>query len=89
MKFWHLIALGVALLVLYFILNPVFYVVLLFVIIWVIYKLYLLIERWMTPHGKRIKHGLLRGHLEAQYGTKEGNKLYKQTVTTLRKKGYR
>jgi hypothetical protein len=43
----------------------------------------------MTPKGKRIRHGALRGHLDTEYGTTEGGKLYKEMVGELRKRGYR
>jgi hypothetical protein len=42
----------------------------------------------MTPHGKRISHGKMKGYYTQKYGTREGTSLYKQTVNALRKKGY-
>lgn len=89
MKLWHFIALGIGLAVVFFLVNPLFWLLVFILGCYLFYRLYRIIERWMTPHGKRIRHGALRGHLEHQYGIREGSKLYKETVGELRKKGYR
>ena len=89
MKLWIFIGLLIALVVAYYLVNWVFWLAILGIIIWLLYTLYRFIERMMTPHGKRIRHGALRGHLQEEYGTKEGGKLYREMVGELRKKGYR
>lgn len=86
-KLWAGIIIGMV--VLYYLINWLFVLCLLLVIIYILYLVFRFLERQMTPHGKRIRHGALRGHLETEYGTKEGGKLYKEMVGELRKKGYR
>jgi hypothetical protein len=89
MRLWQFIFIGISLAILYFSINWVFWLALLLIIVYIIYRAYRLIERWTTPKGHRIRHGMLRGHLEQEYGTHEGSKLYKEMVGELRKKGYR
>ena len=89
MKIWHFIALGVFFLVTYYVIPVLFWLAVLIIIVYVLYRLYRLVERMMTPKGMRIRHGALRGHLEHEYGTREGRKLYREMVGELRKKGYR
>lgn len=89
MKLWMVIAMGIGLALAYFLIPPVFWLCILILIVYVVYRLYRLLERWMTPQGKRIRHGALKGHLEKNYGTREGSRLYKEMVGELRKKGYR
>jgi len=89
MKFWFWVILGIWLIISYYLIPGLFWLSILFIIIWAFYRLYRFLEHQMAPPGKRIKHGLLRGHLEQEYGTKEGGKLYKEMTTALRKKGYR
>lgn len=89
MKLWHLIGLGILLAILYFF-FPIFFALAVFIIIiYIIYRISKIIMRWQTPKGKRIKHTLLKSHLETKYGKKEGDGLYKDFVSELRKKGYR
>ena len=73
----------------YLLFMEVFILAIFIIIIYVIYRITK--ASWMSkaPAGKRIKHGMLRGHLSQQYGTKEGNKVYKEMVKGLRDKGYR
>jgi len=73
----------------YYVLNWAFCLSMLAIILYLLFRVYRLVQRWMTPPGHRIKHGLLRGHLEQEYGTKEGGKLYKELVGELHRKGYR
>lgn len=73
----------------YYVLNWAFYLSMLVIILYFLLRLYRLIQRWTAPPGHRIKHGLLKGHLEQEYGTKEGGKLYKEMVRELHRKGYR
>jgi len=89
MKFWYLIAIVLFLVATYFLAGWLFGLSVFVIIVYVSYRIYRLIERLATPHGRRIKHGLLKGHLEAEYGTAQGKKLYKEMVGELRKKGYR
>jgi len=89
MRLWMWVGLGIWLLLSYFLLPAFFYLTILIIIIWLFYILYRYLERRMAPPGKRIRHGPLRGHLQQEYGTKEGTKLYKEMVFSLRKKGYR
>lgn len=89
MRLWMLAAGGIWLALSYFLLNWAFWLSILAIVIYIIYVIKNIIERWMTPHGKRIKHGMLRGHLQNEYGTKDGGKIYKEIVGELRQRGYR
>jgi len=89
MKLWHFIVVGVFLTVLYFLLPWAFTLAVIIIAIYVIYWVVSKILMWNTPPGKRIKHGLLKAHLENKYGKKEGDGIYKQFVGELKKKGYR
>lgn len=86
-KLWVGIVIG--LIAVYYLLNPLFWVFALIFLFLILYRIYLLIERLSTPKGMRIKHGLLRGYLENEYGPKEGGKVYKEMVGEMRKRGYR
>ena len=89
MRTWLYVGVGIWLLISYYLLNWAFWLTLFFFIIYILYVIYRWIERLMTPKGHRIKHGMLRGHLQSEYGTREGGKLYKEIVSELRRKGYR
>lgn len=88
-RLWLFVGAGVWLAISYYLLSWAFWLSILVLIVYILYRLYHFVERAMTPHGKRIRHGMLKGHLEAEYGTREGGKLYKEMVTELRRKGYR
>ena len=89
MKFKWYIVIGIFLLITYFLFPILFGLAIFFIIVYIIYKIYNIIQRFRTPHGKRIKHGLLKSYLEAKYGRREGDSLYKEFISELRKKGYR
>lgn len=89
MNLWIYAGLIIGLAVTYFLVGWLFGLLVFLLILYIIYRIYRMVERMMTPHGRRIKHGLLRGHLTQEYGTKEGGKLYKEMVGELRKRGYR
>jgi len=89
MSLWPWVGLGILLVVTYYFVGWLFGLIVLLLIVYIIYRLYRWFERLSTPHGKRIRHGMLRGHLQQQYGTKEGDKVYKEIVGKLRKEGYR
>jgi hypothetical protein len=71
---------------LYIFFNVWFYV---FVILIMLYVAYKFIRRAMTPKGHRIKHKALRGYLTQKYGRRDGKSMYREFVSSLRKKGYR
>jgi len=89
MKLYFWVGLLIALIVAYYLVNWVFWLAVLAVVLWGCYTLYRFMQRLMTPHGKRIRHSALRGHLQQEYGTREGGKLYREMVSELRKQGYR
>lgn len=89
MKLWYYVGLGIWLLISYYFIPGLFYLTILILAIWLFYRLYRYLEHQMAPPGKRIKHGLLKGHLQQEYGIKEGSGLYKEMVSELRRRGYR
>ena len=89
MKIWLLIISIIALIFSYLFLPPLFALLLILVIIYTCYRLYRWFEHHVAPPGKKIRHGALRGHLEENYGVKEGGRLYKDMVRELRHRGYK
>jgi hypothetical protein len=86
---FKLILLVGGLLFLYFLFNPFFYLALLLLILWFLYKFLMpLYRKSVTPQGKRINHKMLRGYMTEKYGKDEGVKIYKDFVRNLRNKGY-
>jgi predicted membrane protein len=84
---WYII-IGIFLLITYFFFPVFFGLGVLFIILYITYRVYKIVQRFRTPHGKRIKHKLLHGYLTERYG-KEGNSIYKEMVQELKNKGYR
>lgn len=84
-KFW-LAVLGIlGLAALYYFSAPLCYLCIIGIIMYFSYRLY---RKRRMPSGRRIHHGLLRGHLTQKYGDEEGERLYKQFVKELQRKGY-
>lgn len=73
----------------YFLIPALFYLGVFIICLYILASVYRFIERKMAPPGHRIRHDALRGHLEHEYGTKEGRSLYKQMVKELRERGYK
>jgi CDP-diglyceride synthetase len=88
MGLWAYVGVGIFLVVTYFLLPWAFNLGILVVILYIIWRLYDFIQRLRTPHGKRIKHGMLKSFLKNKYG-KDGTGVYKEMVKEMRKKGYR
>jgi hypothetical protein len=80
--------LGIGLAIFYFFIPALFILCVALIIIYIIYRINKFIRWKTTPKGKRIKHKLLRSHLNAKYG-KEGDGIYKEMVSELKKEGYR
>jgi hypothetical protein len=89
MKFWTYVALAIFLAVTYFFFVPIFALSIALIILYVVWKLYNFIQRLRTPHGKRIKHRMLRSFLQGKYGDKDGTVIYRDMVRDLKGKGYR
>jgi len=85
-KFWLIVFSFVGMAVLYYFLQPLFWLVLIMVFIYFGYRWY---ERRNIPSGRHINHGLLKGYLTERYGDMEGGKLYQRLVRELQRKGYR
>lgn len=88
MPVWVYIAIGIGMLLAYFFAPPLFWLAVLGIALYIGFRVYRLVRWHMTPHGKRIAHGRLKGYYVQKYGKGEGSSLYKQTVNALRKKGF-
>jgi len=73
----------------YLFLMPLFIISVIILCIIITYKVLHFFWYHHAPPGKRMRHGMLKGHLSQQYGTKEGTKIYHEIVKGLRKEGYR
>jgi hypothetical protein len=83
-----LILLIIAFLLTYFLAYPLFILMWVIIILYIVYRFaYKPIKRLTTPKGMRIKHKMLKGYFTQKYGD-EGTQMYKETVKTLRKRGY-
>lgn len=89
MKFWTYVGLAIFLAITYFFFVPIFALSILIIILYVVYRLYNFIQRLRTPHGKRIKHRMLKSFLQGKYGDKDGTVIYRDMVRDLKGKGYR
>lgn len=89
MRIWLYLVIGIVLISTYYFLDWLFWLSILIIGLYVFYRFYRWLEHVMAPPGHRIKHGLLKGHLQQEYGTHEGRRLYKEMVGELRRKGYR
>ncbi len=89
MRFSHLVGLGIFLAVTYFFFMEIFIIAIILIVSYISYKVTKILIRWRTPKGMRIKHGLLRAHLETKYGKREGKGIYTEIVKELKGKGYR
>jgi hypothetical protein len=88
MKLMSYALIGIFMAVTYFVFMPLFALALLILILYIVWRIYDFIQRMRTPHGKRIKHTLLRGYLSEKYG-RDGGNVYKDMVKELKKHGYR
>ena len=88
MRAWMYAVIGIFLVATYYLLQWLFDIAIFVIILYVIWRIYDFIQRLRTPHGKRIKHRMLKGYLTNKYG-KDGTNIYKDMVKEMKKSGYR
>lgn len=86
--FKTLLFLMIALLITYFLMSILYYILVLILIVYISYTGYIWFDRKLNP-GRHIRHSMLKNYMINKYGKKDGVKNYRETVTELRKKGYR
>ena len=88
MGFWKYVIWGIALIVSYYFIPFLYYLLILIMALNITFKIYRWYDRRMNP-GKRIRHSMLRNYMINKYGKDDGVKTYRDTVSELRKKGYK